>query len=55
MSKCCSLWAAVSAYQLTVKPGGESIIAAGAWQPGKNELATIRSAFYTFAALHGQG
>ncbi|KAI0725484.1 hypothetical protein C8Q72DRAFT_852371 [Fomitopsis betulina] len=25
------------------KPGGESIIAAGAWQPGKNELATIRS------------
>ncbi|KAI0752617.1 hypothetical protein C8Q80DRAFT_1147298 [Daedaleopsis nitida] len=25
------------------KPGGESIIAAGSWCPGKNELATIRS------------
>lgn len=26
----------------TVKPGGESLIAAGAWCPGKNELQTIR-------------
>ncbi|KZT63515.1 hypothetical protein DAEQUDRAFT_815601 [Daedalea quercina L-15889] len=30
-------------YHILVKPGGESLIAAGAWQPGKNELATIRS------------
>lgn len=27
----------------TVQPGGGSIIAAGAWQPGRHELATIRS------------
>ena len=27
----------------TVKPGGESLLAAGSWCPGKNELATIRS------------
>lgn len=26
-----------------VKPGGESLLAAGSWCPGKNELATIRS------------
>ncbi|KAF4604597.1 hypothetical protein EYR40_003371 [Pleurotus pulmonarius] len=26
-----------------VKPGGESLIAAGSWCPGKNELATIRA------------
>ncbi len=26
-----------------VKPGGESLLAAGTWCPGKNELATIRS------------
>ncbi|KAI0708617.1 hypothetical protein C8Q76DRAFT_627185 [Earliella scabrosa] len=28
---------------LPVKPGDESLIAAGSWCPGKNELATIRS------------
>ncbi|RDB17273.1 hypothetical protein Hypma_001957 [Hypsizygus marmoreus] len=28
---------------ITVKPGGESIIAAGSWCPGRNELATIRT------------
>ena len=27
----------------SVKPGGESLLAAGTWCPGKNELATIRS------------
>ena len=27
----------------TVKPGGESLLAAGSWCPGKDELATIRS------------
>lgn len=26
----------------TVIPNGRSIVAAGAWQPGKNELATMR-------------
>ena len=26
-----------------VKPGGESLIAAGSWCPGKNELAAIRA------------
>jgi Conserved hypothetical protein (DUF2461) len=30
-------------YDLSVKPGGESLLAAGTWCPGKNELATIRS------------
>ncbi|KAK2462552.1 hypothetical protein APHAL10511_005522 [Amanita phalloides] len=30
-------------YHLSVNPGNESIIAAGLWCPGKNELATIRS------------
>ena len=29
---------------LSVKPGGESLIAAGSWCPGRNELATIRYA-----------
>jgi len=29
-------------YHIAVKPGNESIIAAGSWCPGKNELATIR-------------
>ena len=28
---------------MTVKPGGESMFAAGSWCPGKNELDTIRS------------
>jgi uncharacterized protein (DUF2461 family) len=28
---------------MAVKPGGESLLAAGSWCPGKNELATIRS------------
>jgi hypothetical protein len=28
---------------IAVKPGGESLLAAGSWCPGKNELATIRS------------
>ncbi|KIM36258.1 hypothetical protein M413DRAFT_449309 [Hebeloma cylindrosporum] len=28
--------------EILVKPGNESIIAAGSWCPGKNELATIR-------------
>ena len=27
----------------SVKPGGESLLAAGTWCPGKNELATIRT------------
>ncbi|KAE9402853.1 hypothetical protein BT96DRAFT_964664, partial [Gymnopus androsaceus JB14] len=27
----------------SIKPGGESLLAAGTWCPGKNELATIRS------------
>jgi len=26
-----------------IKPGGESLLAAGSWCPGKNEIATIRS------------
>ncbi|TFY64800.1 hypothetical protein EVJ58_g2369 [Rhodofomes roseus] len=30
-------------YHIAIIPGGESLIAAGAWQPGKNELATIRN------------
>jgi len=30
-------------YHIMVKPGGESLLAAGSWCPGKNELATIRS------------
>ncbi|KAJ3480469.1 hypothetical protein NLI96_g8327 [Meripilus lineatus] len=30
-------------YHVRIEPGGNSIIAAGAWQPGKNELATIRN------------
>jgi len=30
-------------YHIAIKPDGESIIAAGSWQPGRNELATIRS------------
>ncbi|KAL4260269.1 Conserved hypothetical protein CHP02453 [Pleurotus pulmonarius] len=30
-------------YHIAVKPGGESLIAAGSWCPGKNELATIRA------------
>lgn len=30
-------------YHIMIKPGGQSLIAAGAWCPGKNELATIRS------------
>ncbi|KZT26118.1 hypothetical protein NEOLEDRAFT_1132677 [Neolentinus lepideus HHB14362 ss-1] len=30
-------------YHVLVKPGGESLIAAGAWCPGKNELQTIRN------------
>ena len=28
---------------MVVKPGGGSLLAAGSWCPGKNELATIRS------------
>ena len=32
---CCS-------YRRAVKPGDQSLIAAGSWCPGKNELATIR-------------
>lgn len=28
---------------IAVKPGGESLLAAGSWCPGKNEIATIRS------------
>ncbi|PFH46959.1 hypothetical protein AMATHDRAFT_153318 [Amanita thiersii Skay4041] len=34
---------AFAGYHLAVKPGNESLIAAGVWCPGKNELATIRS------------
>ncbi|KAL4244933.1 Conserved hypothetical protein CHP02453 [Abortiporus biennis] len=30
-------------YHVAVRPGGESLIAAGSWQPGKNELSTIRN------------
>lgn len=30
-------------YHIAVIPNGRSIVAAGAWQPGKNELATMRS------------
>ncbi|KAJ7628657.1 hypothetical protein FB45DRAFT_918896 [Roridomyces roridus] len=30
-------------YHVMIKPGNQSIIAAGSWCPGKNELATIRS------------
>jgi uncharacterized protein (DUF2461 family) len=30
-------------YDILVKPEGESLLAAGTWCPGKNELATIRS------------
>ncbi|PCH36828.1 hypothetical protein WOLCODRAFT_92144 [Wolfiporia cocos MD-104 SS10] len=33
----------IFAHSRTVEPGNESLIAAGAWCPGKNELATIRS------------
>ncbi|WVR08496.1 hypothetical protein IAU60_005551 [Kwoniella sp. DSM 27419] len=33
------LWAA---YHLSISPNNRSLIAAGVWQPGKNELATIR-------------
>jgi hypothetical protein len=28
---------------LKVKPGGESLLAAGTWCPGRNELVTIRN------------
>ncbi|OCH90168.1 hypothetical protein OBBRIDRAFT_793554 [Obba rivulosa] len=30
-------------YHIAVRPDGGSLFAAGAWQPGRNELATIRS------------
>ncbi|KAJ8456170.1 hypothetical protein ONZ51_g12239 [Trametes cubensis] len=30
-------------YHIAIKPGGESLIAAGSWCPGKNELQTIRN------------
>lgn len=30
-------------YHISIKPGDESIIAAGAWCPGKDELSTIRN------------
>lgn len=30
-------------YHIAIKPDGESLLAAGTWCPGKNELATIRS------------
>ncbi|KIK60949.1 hypothetical protein GYMLUDRAFT_43495 [Collybiopsis luxurians FD-317 M1] len=30
-------------YSFSVQPGGQSLLAAGTWCPGKNELATIRS------------
>ncbi|KAJ3966317.1 hypothetical protein EV361DRAFT_580053 [Lentinula raphanica] len=30
-------------YHISIRPGGESLLAAGTWCPGKNELATIRS------------
>lgn len=30
-------------YHILIKPGDESIIAAGAWCPGRNELSTIRN------------
>ncbi len=34
---------ALNSYKFTVvKPDGQSLIAAGSWCPGKNELATIR-------------
>ncbi|ORY29646.1 hypothetical protein BCR39DRAFT_531429 [Naematelia encephala] len=33
------LWAA---YHLAISPNNKSILACGVWQPGKNELATIR-------------
>ncbi|CAL1710098.1 unnamed protein product [Somion occarium] len=30
-------------YHICISPGGQSLIAAGSWQPGKNELSTIRN------------
>jgi uncharacterized protein (DUF2461 family) len=30
-------------HSIIVKPGGESLLAAGSWCPGKNEIATIRT------------
>ena len=33
------IWAS---YYLQISPNGNSLIAAGVWQPGKNELQTIR-------------
>ncbi|KAL1948090.1 hypothetical protein VTO73DRAFT_12165 [Trametes versicolor] len=32
-----------AAYHVAIKAGGESLIAAGSWCPGKNELQTIRN------------
>ncbi|TFY67472.1 hypothetical protein EVG20_g3932 [Dentipellis fragilis] len=32
-----------AAYHIAIKSGNESLIAAGSWCPGKNELATIRA------------
>ncbi|EUC61462.1 nudix hydrolase, partial [Rhizoctonia solani AG-3 Rhs1AP] len=32
-----------AAYHISIKPGGGSLVAAGAWGPGKNELQTIRN------------
>ncbi|CCL99372.1 uncharacterized protein FIBRA_01390 [Fibroporia radiculosa] len=36
-------WGLVSLPYSAIKPGGQSLIAAGSWCPGKNELATIRN------------
>ncbi|CUA69905.1 Thiamine pyrophosphokinase [Rhizoctonia solani] len=32
-----------AAYHISIKPGGGSLVAAGVWCPGKNELQTIRN------------
>ena len=38
------LWAG---YHLSISPNDRSIMACGVWQPGKNEIATIRHHFLT--------
>lgn len=34
-------------YHLSISPNSKSILACGIWQPGKNELATLRHHFTT--------
>ena len=38
------IWAC---YHLSISPNSKSILACGIWQPGKNELQTIRHHFLT--------